>query len=174
MDYPRALLERLSALPARAWSGQAFRWTFEGTPPERANSRGARWNPPGIAALYTSLSRDGVLAESDYLIAAQGIAPARARHIHTFELSLRSVLEVTEKALLARLGIDDTALGSVDHSKCRLVGGAVERLSHDGLIVPSARSGASNLVIFVNRRPFGAPLDLVKTEVLDAASREET
>ena len=145
MDYPRALLERLGALPARAWSGRTFRWTFPGTPPDRANSRGARWNPPGIAALYTSLSRDGVLAESNYLISAQGIAPTRARHIHTFELSLRSVLEVTDRMLLARLGVDEDALGSVDLSNCQRVGGAVERLGHDGLVVPSARSAADNL-----------------------------
>jgi len=174
MEYSRALLERLGALHPRLWSGRTFRWTFQGIPPDRANSRGARWSPPGIEALYTSLSRDGVLAESDYLIGAQGIAPTRARNIHTFELSLRSVLEITDRMLLARLGVDDDALRSVDLSKCQLVGGAVERLGHDGLIVPSARSAANNLVIFVNRRPFGAPLHLVGTEVLPAASRKGT
>jgi RES domain-containing protein len=166
MDYPRALLERLSAVPSRSWEGRAFRWTFEGTPPDRANSRGARWNPPGVEALYTCMTRAGVLAESDYLIAAQSISPKRSRCIHTFALSLNSILELTDTVVLASLGIDVDALTSVDLSKCQLVGGAVERLGHEGLIVPSARSPVNNLVIYVNRRPFGAPLDLVETEIL--------
>jgi RES domain-containing protein len=168
VDYPRALLEQLGEIRSSSWSGQVFRWTFGGTPPDRPNSRGARWNPPGVAALYTCLTRNGVLAESDYLIAAQGIAPMRARHVHTFDLSLNSVLEITDTMLLGRLGVDEAALESVDQSKCQLVGGAVERLNHDGLIVPSARSPANNLVIFVNRRPYGASLDLIGTEIIPA------
>jgi RES domain-containing protein len=166
MDYPRPLLELLGAVPSQAWSGRTFRWTFEGTPPDRANTRGARWNPPDVAALCTSLSRNGVIAESDYLIAAQGIPPVRARHIYTLELELRSILELTDKALLKELGIDAGALASADHSKCQLVGGAAERLGHDGLIVPSARSAARHLVVFVNRRPFGASLEVVETEII--------
>jgi RES domain-containing protein len=168
VDYPRALLEQLGELRSSPWSGRLFRWTFEGTPPDRPNTRGARWNPPDVAALYTCFSRRGVVAESDYLIAAQGIAPTRKRQVHTFELSLNSVLEITDRAVLARLGIDQVALTSDDQSKCQLVGGAVERLSHDGLIVPSARSSATNLVIFVNRRPLDASLELIETETIPA------
>jgi RES domain-containing protein len=170
MDYPRPLFERLGALHPRAWSGRTFRWTFEGTPPDRANTRGARWNPPDVAALYTSLARNGVLAESNHLIAAQGIAPVRSRHIYTFQIELRSVLELTDNALLTDLGIDAAALASADHSRCQLVGGAVERLGHDGLIVPSARSPALNLVIFVNQRPFGASLEVVESETFPPGS----
>ena len=88
--------------------------------------------------------------------------------MHTFQLSLNSVLEMTDRALLARLGIDQLALTSIDQSKCQLVGGAVERLTHDGLIVPSARSSANNLVIFVNRCPLDACLDLIETEIIAA------
>jgi RES domain-containing protein len=168
VDYPRALLEQLGELRSNTWSGRVFRWTFEGTPPDRANTRGARWNPPGVAALYACFSQRGVLAESNYLIAAQGIPPTRARQVHTFELSLSSVLEITDRALLERLGIDGAALAAVDQSKCQLVGGAVERLCHDGLIVPSARSPDNNLVIFVNRRPLDAALDLIGTENIPA------
>jgi RES domain-containing protein len=166
MEYPRALLEQLGALRSDSWSGKVFRWTFEGTSPDRANSRGGRWNPPGVSALYTSFSREIVLAESDYLIEAQSVAPERARQVHTLSLSLRSALEITDVALLARLGIDDETLKGIDYSQCQLVGGAVERLGRDGLIVPSARAPGNNLVIFVNRLPYGEPLVLVMTETL--------
>jgi RES domain-containing protein len=164
MEYPRALVDQLSALPATAWSGDVFRWTFTGTPPDRANTRGARWNPPGVPALYTSFARDIILAESDYLIQAQGIPPNRVREIHTFSLSLKSVLDLSDRALLRRLGIDDAALQDTDYSRCQMVGGAVERLRNDGLIVPLARGQGNNLVIFVNHIPFSEPLAPVKTE----------
>jgi RES domain-containing protein len=166
MDYPRTLLDQLSALRPNAWSGQVFRWTFEGISPDRPNSLGARWNPPGVSALYTCFSRETVLAESDYVINAQGIAPKRVREVHTLSLSLRSVLEITDRLLLARLGIDDAALKDTDYSRCQRIGGAVERLAHDGLIVPSARGPGNNLVIFVNRRPYGEPIELLGTEKL--------
>jgi RES domain-containing protein len=165
VEYPRLLLEQLGALPANAWSGRVYRWTFEGTPPERPNSRGARWNPPGIEALYTALTRAGVLAESDYLIGAQAIPPDRKRQVHTFDLSLKSVLDISDPVVLNRVGVDRVSLASPDQSNCQRVGGAVERLGHDGLIVPSARYSANNLVIFVNRLPFGMPLRPIATEV---------
>jgi RES domain-containing protein len=101
------------------------------------------------------------------LIEAQGIPPHRARQVHTFSLSLRSVLEITDEALLARLGVDDASLRDSDHSRCQLVGGAVERLGNDGLIVPSARSRGNNLVVFVNRLPYAEPLLPVNTETVE-------
>jgi RES domain-containing protein len=164
MEYPRALVDQLCELPATAWAGDVFRWTFTGIPPDRANTRGARWNPPGVPALYTSFARDIVLAESDYVIQAQGIPPNRVREIHTFSLSLRSVLDLSNRALLERLGIDDAALKDADYSRCQVVGGAVERLRNDGLIIPSARGQGNNLVVFVNHIPFSEALAPVKTE----------
>jgi RES domain-containing protein len=55
---------------------------FGDYPPDAENTRGARWNPPGVAAIYTSLARDGALAEAEYQIAVQPIRP-RARRTHS-------------------------------------------------------------------------------------------
>lgn len=59
MVYPPELLDRLQAITPTPWSGQAFRHMFGDYPPDAENTRGARWNPQGVAAIYTSLTRDG-------------------------------------------------------------------------------------------------------------------
>lgn len=48
---------------------------FGDYPPDAENTRGARWNPAGVAAIYTSLTREGVLAEAEHQIAIQPIRP---------------------------------------------------------------------------------------------------
>lgn len=58
MDRPNpdpTILARLAALDAGPWSGEVWRHTFADSPPDKRNVRGARWNPPGVEALYTSL-----------------------------------------------------------------------------------------------------------------------
>jgi RES domain-containing protein len=69
--------------------------------------------------------------------------------LYTIHLSLKNVLDLTAPNLLTRLGIIDEVLAGIDHSPCRTVGGAVNWLGHDGLLVPSARRrGGTNLVIY--------------------------
>jgi RES domain-containing protein len=81
--YPPELLDRLQAITPTPWSGQAFRHMFGDYPPDAENTRGARWNPQGVAAIYTSLTRDGALAEAEHQIAVQPIPPrARRDHLH--------------------------------------------------------------------------------------------
>ena len=63
MVYPPELLDRLQAIAPAPWAGQAFRHMFRDYPPDAENTRGARWNPAGVAAIYTSLAHEGVVAE---------------------------------------------------------------------------------------------------------------
>lgn len=71
------LLEALAELKPSTWSGRVWRHTFADNPPDAANGRGARWNPPGTDALYVSLERDTALAEAEHQIAVQPIRPRR-------------------------------------------------------------------------------------------------
>jgi RES domain-containing protein len=167
IEYPKSLLEQLGGLATHSFAGTVFRWTFEGFLPERPNTRGARWNPPGTTALYTGFSLDVVRAESEHLVSAQGIPPSRARQMHHLSVRLKRVLQLTDIRLLRRFEIDDATLRADDYSKCQLIGGAVERLGHDGLIIPSARGPANNLVIFPNNVPFGDYFEVIATEPLN-------
>jgi len=105
-----------------------------------------------------------VKAESQYLIDAQGFPPTRGRIMHTLAISLNSVLDITNPKLLGELGVTPEALQSTDHTACQMVGGAVERLGHDGLLVPSARGAANNLVIYVNNLPYDTPITVLASE----------
>jgi RES domain-containing protein len=111
-------------------------------------------NQSGTAAIYTSLTREGVFAEAEHQLSIQPIRPRVKRTIHTLDISLSSVLDLTNIDLLARLGVGPGELGADDMSACQQLGGATAWLDHDGLLIPSVRSEAVNLVIFVaNRRP---------------------
>ena len=82
------LLEALAELKPSRWSGGVWRHTFADNPPDKANGRGARWNPPGTDALYASLERDTTLAEAEHQMASQPIRPMAKRTIHQLELEL--------------------------------------------------------------------------------------
>jgi RES domain-containing protein len=161
------LLDRLSRLEPHAWSGTVWRHTFADNPPETTNTRGARWNPRGVEVLYTSLDRSTAIAEADHLIAIQPVRPRAKRTIHRLEIGLGSLLDLTDRAILASLGVDDEALSGDDHSRCQAVGGAAAFLHFDGILVPSARSPGRNVVIlFEGSRPLPR-LRVVESERLD-------
>jgi len=69
--------------------------------------------------------------------------------LYTIEVSLATVVDLTQPGLLEAVGITDEVLRGDDHAPCRLIGNAVNWLGHDALLVPSARRhGGTNLVIF--------------------------
>lgn len=164
MVYPPNLLDALQAIAPAPWAGQAFRHTFADYAPDVENTRGARWNPPGVAAIYTSLTREGVLAEAEHQLTIQPIRPRVTRTIHTLDLSLTSVLDLADTDLLTQLGVGPAELGADDMSACQELGGATAWLNHDGLLIPSARNEAVNLVIFTANREPNARFEVTASE----------
>lgn len=118
MVYDPALLDRLESLERRSFDGVAWRHMFAGLDPARANTRGARWNPPGVAAIYASLDRDTARAEGDYVVASQPVRPRATGEVYEVHLALAQVLDLTEPRLLAELGVTDADLVSRDHGPC--------------------------------------------------------
>ena len=162
-----SLLEAIAELKPSTWSGRVWRHTFADNPPDKANGRGARWNPPGTDALYVSLDRETVLAEAEHQIASQPIRPKAKRMIHQLDLELASVLPLTDPVLLEGLGVDAAALSRVDFTACQVVGGAAAFLGHDGILVPSGRHPGVNLVVFVSNQRADADLRVIDSEVID-------
>ena len=78
--------------------------------------------------------------------------------------SLGSVIDLRDPDIFARVGLQSQSLSDTDWSRCQLVGGATEFLGHDGLLIPSARAQATNLVIFPNRRDPEEELEIVDKE----------
>ncbi len=143
------MLDILQAAGVSAWKGIVYRHMFGDHKPARSNTGGARWNPPGLEAIYTSCERETALAEAEYYIALQPLRPKAKRTLYTIRITLRNVVDLTRPGILSQLGLTESVLSGLDHSPCRVIGGAVSWLGHDGLLVPSARrSGGTNLVIY--------------------------
>lgn len=148
MIHRPELLDALQRAPAGPLETAAWRHMFGMRPPDPENTGGARWNPPGVAAIYLSLARHGAIAEGDHTIAVQPFRPRARRFVYSIELTLANVLDLSDAAVLQRVGLDDQDLADDDHTACREVGAATAWLEHDGLLVPSARSKAHTLVIY--------------------------
>ena len=135
-----------------------------GQRPEFANTKGARWNPPGVPTLYFSMERQVATAEGDYLSSVQPQPIAGVRQIHQLELDLQRVLDLTDRDQLRALGVTNNDLVSNDYTACRRVGGTAEWAGYQAIIVPSARSMGANLVVFPRKAPPDFEIRIVSSE----------
>jgi len=164
------LLEKLEGLPSRTFVGEIYRHTIGARNPEVENTRGARWNPSDVAAIYTSLERRTAVAEGNYLLDSQSPRPRVRRVVHKIRVSLRRVLDLRSVGLLNELGVDDEALRSDDHWACQRVGEAAKHLGYDGIIVPSARADGSNLILYPTN-PREHEFEVLESEVIDDSGK---
>lgn len=155
MIYDSDLVDLLGDLKPAPWAGSVFRHMFGDHPPDKENTLGARWNPPGVPAIYASLEFETAKAEADYRIALQPLRPSATRRIHVIQVRLENVIDLRDWSALTTLGVDQGSFESIEPGRCKEVGGAAAELLHvDGLLVPSARHGGANLVIYpTNQAP---------------------
>jgi RES domain-containing protein len=168
MIYSPRVLDLLQAVDPAPWEGVAFRHMFAGHPPDKENNRGARWNPPGTGAVYLSTIRDGAIAEAEYHLSLQTPRPRARRTLYDVRITLDSVLDLTTPDLLADLGIGPAELDDPGMEGCMEVGGAAAWLEHDGILVPSARSSAVNLVIYPANTQPTSWFDVIAEEELES------
>lgn len=131
------------------WSGYAWRQMIGDLDPTRPNVRGARWNPAGVEALYFALTSEGAEAELAKVIERQSRPVRRPLNTYRFDVALSRAADLTGDAL-ADVGVSTDALISERWDSPSRVGAAAAWLGITGLLVPSARHGAANLVVFVN------------------------
>jgi RES domain-containing protein len=99
--------------------------------------------------------------------------PLVRRTIYRLNVGLASVLDLSNIQSLRAVGLDAKALADLDHAFCQRVGGAVEGLEYDGLLVPSARGAGANLVIYPNQRRNDHEFSVLDAEVIfDSAAGE--
>jgi RES domain-containing protein len=151
------LLDFLESRAVETWTGALWREVPGDTDPLRPNQRGARWNPPGVEALYCSLLKRTAAAEIEFLLSLQSVPVRRRRSVH-LEVELTRVVDLVDLAPLASLGIDAADLLGAAVDQSRMLGHAVSWLGCTGLLVPSARDAGANSVIYTNQM---APTDRV-------------
>ena len=147
----RSLESILASLEGKAWSGRAFRVMLNDYPPDRENKRGARWNPPDIAAIYLCLEPSVCIAEVDYGLSRQPrpIKPQLRKTLYEIDVSLAATVDLAPiLPELERIGIGPAQLFADDMKFSQEIGRLVTWFGFDGMLVPSARSRGTNLVIF--------------------------
>jgi len=161
-----AMVDRLHEIAPVPWQGQVYRHMFAGYPPNRENTGGARWNPAGIGAIYTSLECATSMAEAEYHLSLQSVRPRVRRTMHVIRVALGNTIRLTVEDL-ALLGLTVDMLGSFDLEPCQKIGAAVASLGRDGMIVPSARTRGTNLVIFPANRSAEFTFETIDEQIID-------
>jgi RES domain-containing protein len=144
----------LAGLKGAPWKGTAFRVMLGEYPPDRENTQGARWNPPELAAIYTSLEAATAIAEVNYHLANQP-RPIRRdvrKTLYELRIHLSAVLDITPALQkLEKLGLGRAQIFAADMRISQEIGRLVAWLGFDGLIAPSGRADGTNLVIYPSR-----------------------
>lgn len=167
--HDRELLDALESHPSEAFSGEVWRITAKGRDALRGSTAGGRWSPPGeFEVLYTSLARAGALAEIGYRLSLEPVWPSRLEHeIHRITARTNNSLRFADVASLSALGIDVRRYTNFDYAATQAIAAAAFFLDFDGLIVPSARSAALNLVIFIEKLDGSVSLKVESSEAVN-------
>jgi hypothetical protein len=151
--HDRRILDALEAIDPEPFKNAVWRVTRKGRDPLRGSTAPGRWTPTGgFEALYTSLERDGALAEIGYRMSLEPVWPSRLEHdVHLIEVETERTLRFADLEKLAPLGVDVARYHTFEYQATQAIAAAAYFLEFDGLIVPSARFDCPNLVIFTER-----------------------
>ena len=172
MIHDQGLADRLSALRTERFESEVFRATRVGADPTAPSISGGRWAPPpqgdpGVHVLYTSLERDGALAEvASFLAGLTPVPGPRAIKVTRLAVSTARTLRLA-RADLADFGIDSGRYGERDYAQTQRIGAALAFLGFDGLIAPSARWDCDNLMIFTENHALAERLEPVAEEEIE-------
>src|SRR5712692_10238191 len=108
--HDRAILDALEALDPEPFRGTVWRVTRKGREPLRGAAAHGRWGASGeFEVLYTSLEREGALAEIGYRLSLEPVWPSRIEHeIHAIRAEAERVPSFADLASLEPFGIDVT------------------------------------------------------------------
>ena len=98
MIHDPKLIQIIEKLPRRSFDGQVFRATGQNADPTAFSSNGGRWAPPdgaegGCSILYTSIERNGALAEVASYLSLLTPVPKKPLVVHTLDVAPEKALE---------------------------------------------------------------------------------
>lgn len=155
-----ALIDALEAIEPVAFTGPVWRLVRDGRSPSQCSASGGRWDDGSFDVLYTSMSRAGALEEMRFhLMRGQPVMPSRVSYrMFELDLALERALRFPDIGALAAVGLKTETFGRLsyqqkgdEYPRTQEIGEVAHFLDFDGLIVPSARSDASNVVAFCDK-----------------------
>lgn len=157
-----ALLDILEASPPVDFDSAVWRVVRGDRDPLLGSAAGGRWDDGTFDVFYTSMERDGALAELNFhVMRGQPIFPSKMEfRLYELSVSLRRALRLVDTERLKALALEATKFGSLDYERkqeeyprMQEIGEAAHFLEFDGLVVPSARWTCHNVVLFADRVP---------------------
>ncbi len=122
---------------------------------------------PGVYVLYTSLDRDGAVAEVVSFL-AELTPPPGPLPIKVTRLAVSTARTMRlVRADLKALEVDLAHYGERDYVQTQKIGAALAFLGFDGLIAPSARWPCENLMIFKDNHALTECLDVIAEEQIE-------
>ena len=167
MFHDPGLLELLGNFKTETFAGESFRATPTSLDPLAPSTRGGRWAPPNeVAVLYTSLAREGALAEIAFYWGQLTPLPSRPAVLHRLRVTVQRTLRLI-RADLETLGVMLTDYARINNPRTQAIGAAIAFLGCDGLIAPSARWECDHLMIFTDNHNVEDDMELVASEEFD-------
>ena len=160
-----SLIDALDQHPRVKFEGTVWRVVREGRDPMQFGRSGGRWDDTTFDVLYTSLEREGAIAEMYFhLLRGQPVFPSKVRFtLHQLHVSLSDAVRFDDLSGLASLGLDQSRYGQLSYNernteypRSQEIAEVAFFLDADGLIVPSARHLCLNLIAFGDRLPPGS------------------
>lgn len=154
------LIDALDGLPGLQLDETVWRIAREGRDPTNCSASGGRWDDKSFDVLYASRSKDTALAEMLFhLRQGQPIVPSKLRFsLHEIDIRLENMLDLSSIQTLSRIGLDISNFGRLSYAerqgeypRTQEIAEVAHFHGYDGLIVPSARSDGSNIVIFCDQ-----------------------
>ncbi len=154
-----ALLDAIDAFKRGPFAQPVWRICREGRDPTLGSASESRWCNGTFDVLYTSLERDGALAEIHALLSLQPVFPSKlVSYAYQLKVEAKETLRIADLPALAALGVDVARYRERDYARTQAVADAACFLGFDGLIAPSARWDCLNAMLFTDRT---APVSVV-------------
>jgi RES domain-containing protein len=145
------LLDAIDAFKKEPFSQPVWRITRAGYDPTLGNVSHSRWCNGTFDVLYTSLERDGAIAEIHALLSMQPVFPSKdQRFVRKLIVRANETLRIADLQMLAKLGVDTARYTSRDYKRTQEIADAAYFLGFDGLIAPSARYKGLNAMLFTD------------------------
>jgi hypothetical protein len=164
-----ALLDAIDTFKRELFAQAVWRVAKEERDPLQGAPSKSRWCNGTFDTLYTSLERDGAIAEIHALLTGQPVFPSKIRwRVHRVFVQCARALRLADVPTLAKLGVDTVTYKSRNYAQTQEIADAAYFLDFDGLIAPSARWNCINLVIFTERvAPDDLRIDESEGEAID-------